>query len=60
MERYYVVGYKNRSFKNCEHDYDIKEYTKREAKRRRLELQKLGYINVFIKLMKGQRALSDF
>lgn len=61
MEKYYEVGYKKPAWKYHPHDILLKKFkTKALANVRRKELKDLGCIQTFVKLKKGERALSDY
>ncbi len=57
----YIIGFKSSQWKHCPTDYLIQDFkTKAEALTARENLKKMGYIQTFIKLKKGERALTDF
>ncbi len=59
--RKYIVGYKDPKWKRFELEWCLQEFDSREdAQHKRDEMKRLGFIQTAVKLMKGERKLSDF
>ena len=60
MTKFYKIGYKRKMWQHFTHDFDRKDYaTKVEAQKRKRELQKLGFIQVIIKMKRNQTSISE-
>lgn len=61
MTKYYEVGYKKPQWKLHPHDVLIKRFeTKEDALKMRTQLKNAGHIQTYIKLKKGETALTDY